>query len=187
MAQILWRPRFGTRVHQTASLSSLWQIRNTFATARTTRNESWSSFCSTLWRSITFVVRAGSTSREPRPYLALRGRQTMTPGPPAIAAYESVIDDLLEQFNRGRSFNELFDRIYYRLQGIGPYDRIAVALLHDGGAKLRLIACRSDGPEVLKVGYEDDVAGSTLADLLRTGQPRILNDLPAYLAAKPSS
>jgi formate hydrogenlyase transcriptional activator len=47
--------------------------------------------------------------------------------------------------------------------------------------------CRSDGPPALKVGYADPLAGSTLGELLRAGRPRVLNDLPAYLAAKPSS
>jgi formate hydrogenlyase transcriptional activator len=103
------------------------------------------------------------------------------------AAYDHVVEDLLEQINLGRSFAELFDRLYGRLRGIVPFNRLAVALLSEDGERLRLVASQSDGPEALKVGYEDTVAGSTLHDLLRTGQPRILSDLPAYLDHKPES
>jgi len=40
---------------------------------------------------------------------------------------------------------------------------------------------------VLKVGYAARVAGSSLAPLLETGQPRIINDLQKYLVEKPNS
>jgi formate hydrogenlyase transcriptional activator len=103
------------------------------------------------------------------------------------SAYDALVEDLLEQINLGRSYEELFDRIYDGLQGIVPYHRIAVALLLDPGDRLGLVSCRSDGLPELKVGYADPVAGSTLEPLLRTGQPRIINDLPAYLAKKPES
>jgi formate hydrogenlyase transcriptional activator len=95
--------------------------------------------------------------------------------------------DLLEQINQGVGYEDLFNRLYDRLHGVVPYHRIAVALLTDDGDRLRLISCRSDGPLQLKLGYTAPLAGSTLAELLRTGQPRILNDLPAYLAGKPTS
>ncbi|HYT91647.1 MAG TPA: sigma-54-dependent Fis family transcriptional regulator [Gemmataceae bacterium] len=108
----------------------------------------------------------------------------MTPG---SEAYDRLIEELLEEINLGRSLDELLDTVYDRLQGIVPYNRIAVALVQPGGDKLRLVCCRSDGPEALRIGYEDDIAGSTLETLLRTTQPRILNDLPDYLDHKPSS
>jgi hypothetical protein len=103
------------------------------------------------------------------------------------AAYDALVEDLLEQINLGRSYEELFDRIYDGLQGIVPYHRIAVALLLEPGDRLGPVSCRSDGPPALKIGYADPIAGSTLEPLLRTGQPRIINDLPAYLADKSES
>ncbi len=103
------------------------------------------------------------------------------------ATYDAVVETLLEQINLGRGYQELFDCVYERLRGIVPYNRIAVALLDEAGDQLTLVSCRSDGAEALKVGYADRVEGSTLDELLRTGRPRILNDLPAYLAGKPSS
>src|SRR6266542_5248584 len=103
------------------------------------------------------------------------------------AASERIAADLLEQINAGRSFDELFNRLYDLLHGVVPYHRIAVALLDAGGEQLRLISCRSDGEMALKLGYADPVHGSTLDELLRTGQPRIINDLEDYLARKPES
>ena len=105
----------------------------------------------------------------------------------AKAAYDEVVEELIEQINMGRSYEELFDSIYDRLRGVVPYNRIAVALLEPSGDGLTLISCHSDGPESLKVGYSAPVEGSTLRELLRTGQPRIINDLPDYLAKKPHS
>ena len=104
-----------------------------------------------------------------------------------VARYEEVIAELLEQINLGRSYDDLLNSIYERLRGIVPYDRIAVALLEDAGTRLHLVSCRSDGAVCLKTGYAAPVEGSTLHELLLTGQPRIINDLPDYLAKKPES
>ena len=40
---------------------------------------------------------------------------------------------------------------------------------------------------MLKVGYAARISGSTLAPLLQTGQPRIIDDLQTYLSEKPES
>lgn len=101
--------------------------------------------------------------------------------------YERVVEQLLEQLNLGRGFDELFGSIYDELHGIVPYNRIAVALFDQGDDLLRLISCRSDGAEHLRVGYAAHLQGSTLESLLRTGQPRIINDLDDYLKQKPTS
>ena len=105
----------------------------------------------------------------------------------AKTAYDEVVEELIEQINMGRSYEELFDSLYDRLRGVVPYNRIAVALLEPPGDGLTLISCHSDGPESLKVGYSAPVEGSTLRELLLTGQPRIINDLADYLAKKPQS
>lgn len=101
--------------------------------------------------------------------------------------YERLVERMLEQINLGQSLDELLDSVYGQLQGIVPYNRIAVALLERPRNLLRLISCRSDGDVALKVGYAARVAGSTLAPLLETGQPRIIDDLQKYLVEKPNS
>jgi len=43
--------------------------------------------------------------------------------------YERLVERMLEQINLGQSLDELLDSVYDELQGIVPYNRIAVALL----------------------------------------------------------
>ena len=102
-------------------------------------------------------------------------------------SYDLVVEQLLVQLNMGRGFEELFNSIYDQLQGIVPYNRIAVALFDEHEDLLRLISCRSDGELHLKVGYAANLEGSTLQPLLRTDQSRIINDLEGYLEKKPTS
>ncbi|WP_231603290.1 sigma 54-interacting transcriptional regulator [Neorhodopirellula pilleata] len=101
--------------------------------------------------------------------------------------YERLVERMLEQINMGQGLDELLDSVYDQLQGVVPYNRIAVALLEQPLNLLRLISCRSDGEVALKVGYAARIAGSTLAPLLETGQPRIIDDLRQYLLEKPHS
>ena len=102
-------------------------------------------------------------------------------------AYDYVVEQLLEQLNLGRSFEELLQAVYDQLDGIVPYNRIAVALLAEEGSVLRVLSCRSDGEKQLDVGYSAEIEGSTLQPLLSTGQPRIIDDLERYLDEKPTS
>jgi len=101
--------------------------------------------------------------------------------------YERLVEQLLEQLNMGSGLDELLNSVYDQLRGIVPYNRIAVALLEESDELLRLISCRSDGKVALKVGYAAHLDGSTLAALLQTGQPRIINDLDEYLQQHPQS
>src|SRR6056297_3030972 len=101
--------------------------------------------------------------------------------------YERLVERMLEQINMGQGLDQLLDSVYDQLQGVVPYNRIAVALLEQPLNLLRLVSCRSDGEKSLKVGYAARIAGSTLAPLLQTGQPRIIEDLQQYLRDKPQS
>jgi len=101
--------------------------------------------------------------------------------------YEQLVERMLEQINMGQGLDALLSSVYEQLRGVVPYNRIAVALLEQSGNLLRLISCRSDGDVMLKVGYAARISGSTLAPLLQTGQPRIIDDLNTYLSEKPES
>jgi len=101
--------------------------------------------------------------------------------------YQTVVEQLLEGLNLGRSCEELLTSIYDNLAGVVPFHRIGVAILDEPAEVLRAVSCRSDGETKLNVGYAASLAGSTLRHLLHTGQPRIINDLEAYLAVKPES
>lgn len=106
---------------------------------------------------------------------------------PSPDTVDALVGALVDQINRGLRFEEIFANLYAHIGDAVPCHRVAVALVDEAGDQLRLVAALADGEQVLKVGYADKIPGSTLEELLRTGRPRILNDLPAYLAQKPSS
>jgi GAF domain-containing protein len=101
------------------------------------------------------------------------------------SAIDTLVGQVLDQINRGLRFDDIFANLYDHIRTAVPCHRVAVALVEPDGAHLRLVAALADGEQALKVGFSDPIAGSTLEELLRTGRPRILNDLPAYLADMP--
>src|SRR5262249_20782767 len=104
-------------------------------------NEAWAR--SPAWRMLLpFCPETVSKGEERKPPAAPFWRKPMTTDAGLPAAYDALVEDLLEQINLGRSYEELFDRIYDGLQGIVPYHRIAVALLLDPGDRLGLVSCR---------------------------------------------
>jgi len=105
----------------------------------------------------------------------------------AYGTCETVVKQLLEALNMGQSLEDLLTSIYDSLAGVVPFNRIGVAVLDEAKETLRAISCRSDGPTSLGVDYAAPLVGSTLQHLLAAGEPRIINDLEVYLAAKPKS
>ena len=95
---------------------------------------------------------------------------------------------LTEQVGSGLLLDEVLDQVYDAFRTLIPYDRIGFALLDDDGGSLRAHWARTsyDGISLAK-GYAQRLEGSSLQQVLRSGQPRILNDLEAYLAAHPRS
>ena len=95
---------------------------------------------------------------------------------------------LTERINAGFVLDEVLNHVYERFHAIIPYDRIGFSLLEDEGRTLRAYWARSEAPEIrISKGYAQPMAGSSLLEVMRTGQPRILNDLEAYLAEHPRS
>src|SRR5262249_120714 len=99
------------------------------------------------------------------------------------AMSEDLADELVEQITLGRGFPDLFERLYDRLRGVVPYHRIAVALLTETGDRLRLIACRSDGPGELKAGSPAPLAPSAPPPHRQAAHPQRPAGLPRRQAA----
>jgi signal transduction histidine kinase len=92
------------------------------------------------------------------------------------------------QINAGLMLDDVLENVYRDFRSIIPYNRIGFSLLTDDGEMVRARWAKTDRDSVkLGVGYEAPIAGSSLQTIMQTGQPRIINDLVAYLAKKPGS
>jgi class 3 adenylate cyclase len=99
-----------------------------------------------------------------------------------------LVSAVTRDVNRGLLLDEVLERIYESFRGVIPYERIGFALLSEDGARVRAHWARSDAETPrLPRGYTAPLAGSSLAGVLATGRPRILNDLEAHLAGHPDS
>jgi EAL domain-containing protein (putative c-di-GMP-specific phosphodiesterase class I) len=87
------------------------------------------------------------------------------------------------------SLDSLMGNLWHELRDVVPYDRIGVALLEDDGRILRARWARATYSEALRIshGYSAPMAASSLAEILRTGKPRIIGDLVQHLARNPDS
>ena len=100
----------------------------------------------------------------------------------------SRLSQLMEQVDRGLFLDEILNYLYESFRPMLPYDRIGCSLITQGTDTVRAIWSRSDWPaQHLSIGYEASLQGSSLSEILRTGRPRILNDLVDYLREHPDS
>ncbi len=99
-----------------------------------------------------------------------------------------TLSQITAQINAGLTLDEVLNQVFESFRSIIPYDRIGFSLLEEDGQVVRARWARSDAPEIkLAIGYSARLAGSSLQQIVETSQPRVLNDLEAYLQEHPQS
>lgn len=95
---------------------------------------------------------------------------------------------ITERVNSGFLLEDILNCLYEELHEVIPYDRIGLSLLEDQGKLVRSVWLRSD-MDVVHLGpnYVAKMENSSLLEIVRTGMPRILNDLQQYLEEHPGS
>ena len=94
---------------------------------------------------------------------------------------------IAERVNYGVALDETLDFTWDELKGVIPFDRIGFSFVDEERGFVVARWARSDREMELGKGFEGRLKGSTLARVLKTGRPRIINDLREYLRKKPSS
>ena len=86
------------------------------------------------------------------------------------------------------SLRAIVDYLFENTQALIPCDRIGLAFVDDRGERVTSYYNRADY-EPLAIGkdYSEALAQTSLSEVLRTGQPRIIGDLGLYLEAHPRS
>ena len=96
--------------------------------------------------------------------------------------------DAVAEMGHGVHLEGVLEHVYTGFTGVIPFDRIGCAFLTRNGRAVQAFWAKSTlGETHLGTGYAQPMAGSSLEAVLQTRQPRILNDLVAYLADHPQS
>jgi diguanylate cyclase (GGDEF)-like protein len=98
------------------------------------------------------------------------------------------LQQIAEEITSGLFVDDILNRVYGSFRLLIPYNRMGCALLSSEKMTATAIWAKSDSPNVkLKLGFSASITGSSLQQIIETGQPRIINDLEAYLAEHPTS
>ena len=93
-----------------------------------------------------------------------------------------------ERVNAGRTFEEILGHVWEHFDGLIPYDRIGVAIVDDDGVRVRASWTKTRAGEPrLGLGFSLPFGSTSLADVAAQQRPRVINDLPGYLAQHPAS
>jgi signal transduction histidine kinase len=122
------------------------------------------------------VGRLGQALRELARVLELRYREVQK------------IEKITANINAGVLLDDILEIVYRDFRELIPYNRIGLSLIENDGQTVRAFWAKTDQPNMsINAGYTSPLAGSSLEDIIQTGQPRILNDLEDYLLRKPQS
>ncbi len=99
-----------------------------------------------------------------------------------------VLDQVNRKVAAAESLSSIVDFLFDSTHDIFPCDRIGLAFLQDEGRRVASHYARAlYEPLLLDKGYAEDLQGSSLREVITAGEPRIIDDLEAYLKAHPHS
>lgn len=123
------------------------------------------------------------------PYLEfLDGSALAAAAPDFTDAERAFLDRVNTKVAAGQSLEEVMDFLFEASRSVCPCDRIGLSFVEEDGARIVSRWARASyEPILLGKGYAEDLRGSTLEEVLRSGHVRIINDLEAYLVDHPQS
>ncbi len=99
----------------------------------------------------------------------------------------TAVEELSQKINMQHSFEDVFDYLFNNFKPFIPYDRIGIAVLDETGDKIYALSAKSNYPIKLGNRYSMPLEKTSLKKVIRTQEPRIINDLEQYLSQKPYS
>ncbi|MBP7148170.1 MAG: GAF domain-containing sensor histidine kinase [Acidobacteria bacterium] len=107
---------------------------------------------------------------------------------PFTAGEQQVLDTINRRIAATDSLEALLEFLFDAVQKVLTCDRIGVAFVEEDGVRLVAHTARASyEPLLLRKGYAEDLAGSSLERVLHSGAPRIIEDLEQYLRERPHS
>jgi hypothetical protein len=102
------------------------------------------------------------------------------------AEEQRILDHFNQKVASGGSLDDILDFLFDSTSSICPCDRISLAFLEENNRRVvsHWVKARYT-PVVLGKGYAGDLEGSSLAQVVRSGQPRIIKSLEQYSAEHP--
>ncbi len=98
-----------------------------------------------------------------------------------------AVEKLAEKINVLDNFEDVFDYLFDNFHPFIPYERIGIAVLNKKRTNIFALKAQSKYPIILGNKYSAILKDTTLNKIIKTGEPRIINDLEEYLEKKPSS
>jgi len=93
-----------------------------------------------------------------------------------------------EKARSAASLAELMDLVFDETKTISPTDRMSVLLLEESGTRVVSHWVKATyAPVLLPPEYQQDLHTTSLEEVLRSGKPRVIQDLEVYLSEHPQS
>ena len=99
-----------------------------------------------------------------------------------------LLDTINHRVAAAESLSEIMDFLYRSIRLISPCDLMTLSFLDERATMLTVYWARAEEPlHQIAPGHVESIADSSLLGCLKTGRPRVINDLRSYLEAKPDS